>query len=134
VLLTFEFDSNVMSKRNQPDKTPATLDAVVAALYAASRHNESELEEMVSAGSLRKLFSFKPHAIEVPPDTMPREQLRRASPLPLDARARKALIQASMPSRVSRASSAGSKEFEEIVAQWDVDNGRAAAFELNSHD
>ncbi len=123
-----------MSNRDQTEKVPATLEAIVAALWAASRHDESELEEMASEGSLRKLFPFRPHAIDVPPDTMPREQLRRASPLPLDPKARKALIQASMPSRARQISVLRAKEFEEVVAEWDMDVGEAAAFELKSRD
>jgi hypothetical protein len=123
-----------MGKRYQADQTPATLDAVVAAVVAASRYDESELQEMASEGTLRKLFPFKPHAVDIPPDTMPRDQLRRASALPLDRNTRKALIQSSMPSRIKQLARARAQEFEEFAAEWDVDNGQAAAYELKTHD
>jgi len=110
-------------------RSPATLNAVVAAVLAASRYDESELQELATEGTLRKLFSFKPQTVGIPPDTMPREQLRRASALPLDSNARKALIQASMPSRVGQRAHVRAIEFEKFAAEWDVDNDHTEALD-----
>jgi hypothetical protein len=110
-----------MRDRLPPDQTPATLNAVVAAVIAASRYDESELQEIASEGSLRKLFPFMSRAIDIPPDTMAREQLRRASAFPIGTKARKALVLTSMSSTVHPFANQRDKDFEEFVADWRVD-------------
>ena len=60
---------------------------------------------------------------------MPREQLRRAFALPLDRNAGKALIKASMPSRIGQLAHARAQEFEKFAAEWDVDNDHTEALD-----
>src|SRR6266404_5098203 len=116
---------------------PATLQAVVEAIVRVKDLDEAEMQDAISAGNLRGLFPFKPHKTDVPPDFVPRDQLVRASALPLERKARKTLIQSSMPPRKQELDS----EFGAFVAEWnkiDKDSVDAIAalrhHVLKSHD
>jgi hypothetical protein len=106
-----------MSTQRFPDaerlKGPATLEAVVAAVVKISAYDEAMVQDLVSAGRLREIFPFRPGTMETPPDFVSRDDLVKASPMPLDKTARAALIQSSMPSRTHN-----QDQFMEFLAEW----------------
>ncbi len=112
-----------MSERESVDaqlQSPATLEAVVAAIVRASAFDEAELQELVSAGKLRDIFPYRPHATAIPSDFVSREDLVKASAIPLDQRGRKAIIQSSMPRRSPSTSLDRSSydQIAEFAVEW----------------
>lgn len=83
---------------------PATLEAVLTAVVALSRRDETELQALVGAGRLRDVFPFRPAAPDAEiADYEDEDSLVEASAMPLNPRERALLIQSSMsgPAAVS---------------------------------
>ncbi|HTY50435.1 MAG TPA: hypothetical protein VMB48_12175 [Steroidobacteraceae bacterium] len=79
---------------------PATLSAVVQAVVRLAALDESEVLQLASSGELRRAFPFRPAPPEQEPaDFVGADELVQASPGPLSAEKRAALIQSSMPER-----------------------------------
>jgi hypothetical protein len=84
-------------------KEPATLGAVVEAVTRLSTLGEAKILEIVSAGKIADLFPFSAAGRRpIPADTLAEKDLVEASPLPLNRKAREALVQSSLPASSPR--------------------------------
>jgi hypothetical protein len=88
---------NMRRQKNWKPNGLSSAKAVVDALIRSKQYDESDLQGLASAGRLRKAFPFEVEIskTDVPPDTIPKSQLRRASSLPLTKRQHMALIRSS---------------------------------------
>ncbi len=68
----------------RPDSTePVTLEQVVAAVLALDRFSEEEVLDLISHGKLREVFAFGLRTRQLPPDTVPWDNIREAPARPL---------------------------------------------------
>jgi len=78
-------------------ETPATLQAVVAAVLHLRTLSEPQLLELASEGRLDEVFPFGPKPQELAPDFVQEEDLHSASALPRSDQERQEHIESSLP-------------------------------------